>query len=117
MRCVQLATSVLCLVRAAVAFDPREATIASTHHDLYTGLVTCREVVESFLARIEALNNHTNAILALNPYALEDADDCDAALASSNATFGPLFGIPILLKDNYDTSFMPTTGANADMAQ
>lgn len=117
MRCVKLAASIICLVGAATAFDPREATIASTHHDLYTGLVTCREVVESFLARIEALNNHTNAILALNPYALEDADDCDAALASSNATFGPLFGIPILLKDNYDTSFMPTTGANADMAQ
>lgn len=102
---------------AATAFDPREATIASTHHDLYTGLVTCREVVESFLARIEALNNHTNAILALNPYALSDADACDKALASNNATFGPLFGIPILLKDNFDTSFMPTTGANADMAK
>lgn len=117
MRYTQIASKVLCLVGAATAFDPREATIASTHHDLYTGLVTCREVVESFLARIEALNNHTNAILALNPYALSDADACDKALASNNATFGPLFGIPILLKDNFDTSFMPTTGANADMAR
>lgn len=117
MRCYQLVGTVLCLVSVTAAFDPREATIASTHHDLYTGLVTCRKVVESFLARIEALNNHTNAILALNTYALDDADACDAALASSNATFGPLFGIPILLKDNYDTSFMPTTGANADMAR
>jgi Asp-tRNA(Asn)/Glu-tRNA(Gln) amidotransferase A subunit family amidase len=117
MRYIHIATGLLSLTSAVVAYDPREATIASTHHDLYTGLVTCREVVESFLARIEALNNHTNAILALNPYALSDADACDAALTSGNTTFGPLFGIPILLKDNFDTSFMPTTGANADMAQ
>lgn len=111
-----LLTGALFLASGAAAFDPREATIASTHHDLYTGLTTCREVVESFLARIEALNDRTNAILALNPNALSEADDCDKALASTNSTFGPLFGIPILLKDNFDTSFMPTTGANADMA-
>lgn len=117
MRYAQIAASVLSLVSTATAFDPREATIASTHHDLYTGLVTCREVLEAFLARIETLNNRTNAILALNPNALNDADDCDKALTSSNTTFGPLFGIPILLKDNFDTSFMPTTGANTDMAE
>ena len=115
MRITASITAALGLVSGTAAFDPREATIASTHHDLYTGLVTCREVVESFLARIEVLNNHTNAILALNPHALRDADDCDKALVSNNGTHGALFGIPILLKDNFDTSFMPTTGANADM--
>ncbi|KAM0689371.1 hypothetical protein Q7P36_011449 [Cladosporium allicinum] len=115
MRITASITAALGLVSGTAAFDPREATIASTHHDLYTGLVTCREIVESFLARIEVLNNHTNAILALNPHALRDADDCDKALASNNGTHGALFGIPILLKDNFDTSFMPTTGANADM--
>ena len=115
MRITASITAALGLVSGTAAFDPREATIASTHHDLYTGLVTCREVVESFLARIEVLNNHTNAILALNPHPLRDADDCDKALASNNGTHGALFGIPILLKDNFDTSFMPTTGANADM--
>jgi Asp-tRNA(Asn)/Glu-tRNA(Gln) amidotransferase A subunit family amidase len=115
MRITRSLTAALVFASGIAAFDPREATIASTHHDLYTGLVTCREVVESFLARIEALNNHTNAILALNPNALRDADNCDKALTSNNGTHGALFGIPILLKDNFDTSFMPTTGANADM--
>ena len=81
MRITRSLTTALGLISGTAAFDPREATIASTHHDLYTGLVTCREVVESFLARIEALNNHTNAILALNPNALRDADDCDKSLA------------------------------------
>lgn len=116
MRTTTALAAVLCLAGGTSAFDPREATIASTHHDLYTGLVTCREVVESFLARVEAFNNHTNAILALNPNALRDADECDKALDSKNGTTGALFGIPILLKDNFDTSFMPTTGANIDMA-
>ncbi|KAK3114787.1 hypothetical protein LTR53_006564 [Teratosphaeriaceae sp. CCFEE 6253] len=99
-----------------LSFDPREATISSTHHSLYTGLTTCREVVSSFLSRIEALNNHTNAILTLNPNALAVADTYDGRLQSSNGSFGPLFCIPTLLKDNYDTFDMPTTGGNLDLA-
>ncbi|KAK5135856.1 hypothetical protein LTR08_004505 [Meristemomyces frigidus] len=100
----------------AIAFDPREATIASTHHSLYTGLATCREVVSSFLSRIEALNNHTNAILSLNPHALDLADQYDARLKANNGSFGPLFCIPTLLKDNYDTADIPTTGGNLALA-
>ncbi|KAK5683384.1 hypothetical protein LTS10_004915 [Elasticomyces elasticus] len=95
-----------------LSFDPREATISSTHHSLYTGLTTCREVVSSFLSRIEALNNHTNAIISLNPHALAAADSCDAQLQSNNGSFGALFCIPTLLKDNYDTAELPTTGGN-----
>ncbi|KAK3672410.1 hypothetical protein LTR78_007717 [Recurvomyces mirabilis] len=97
-------------------FDPREATVASTHHSLYTGLATCREVVSSFLARIEALNNCTNAIISLNPDALAEADAYDEELLANNATLGPLFCVPTLLKDNYDTADLPTTGGNLDLA-
>lgn len=90
-------------------FDAREATIDTVHHAIYSGLSTCREVVSAFLARIEAYNNRTNAIITLNPNALDTADTMDSALAAGNAT-GSLFCIPILLKDNYDTADMPTTG-------
>lgn len=100
----------------ALSFDAREATIASTHHSLYTGLTTCREVVSSFLSRIESLNNHTNAIISLNPHALSLADQYDARLKANNGSFGPLFCIPTLLKDNYDTVDLPTTGGNLDLA-
>lgn len=108
----------LSLAYAAVTtgFDPREATIASTHHSLDTGLATCREVVSSFLSRIERLNDYTNAIISLNPQALSIADQQDAQLKSNNGSYGPLFCIPILLKDNYDTSDIPTTGANLALA-
>lgn len=92
-------------------FDAREATIDSVHHALYTGLATCREVVSAFIARIEAHNNLTNAIITLNPNALRLADAHDEQLATGNAT-GPLFCVPVLLKDNYDTAEMPTTGAS-----
>lgn len=100
------------------AFDAREATISSVHHDLYAGLSSCREVVSAFVARIEAFNSHTNAIISLNPQALVVADEYDASLASRNGTgtFGPLFCVPVLLKDNYDTFEMPTTGASLALA-
>jgi Asp-tRNA(Asn)/Glu-tRNA(Gln) amidotransferase A subunit family amidase len=97
-------------------FDAREATIDSVHHALYSGLSTCRDVVSSFIARIEAHNNRTNAIIALNPNALNIADTMDEKLSTGNAT-GSLFCIPILLKDNYDTADMPTTGGNLALAK
>ncbi|GAB7350393.1 hypothetical protein MBLNU459_g1014t1 [Dothideomycetes sp. NU459] len=99
-----------------LSFDPREATISSTHHALYTGLTDCRTIVASFISRIGALNNHTNAIISLVPDSLAIATSYDQLLASKNATTGPLFCIPILLKDNYDTASVPTTGGNLDLA-
>lgn len=94
----------------SIPFDPREATIGSVHHALFTGTTTCRYVVSSFIARIEAFNPTINAIITLNPQALVAADDMDWMIASGNAT-GSLFCIPVLLKDNYDTIGMNTTGS------
>ncbi|KAH8627063.1 hypothetical protein IG631_19081 [Alternaria alternata] len=114
----RLAFVALCSHAAAgqnMPFDAREATIDSVHHALYSGLSTCREVVSSFLANIDANNNRTNAIITLNPNALAIADDMDEQLSAGNAT-GPLFCVPILLKDNYDTADMPTTGGNLALA-
>lgn len=100
-----------------LAFDAREATISSTHHALYTGLTDCHTIVSSFLSRIEALNNHTNAIISLDPTALTTALHYDSLLASKNGSTGPLFCVPILLKDNYDTASVPTTGGCSDLAE
>ncbi|KKY17048.1 putative amidase [Diplodia seriata] len=99
----------------SLGFDSREATIATVHHALYTGLSSCREVVSSFLTRIETHNPKINAIIALNPAALATADALDEALAQGNAT-GPLFCVPVLLKDNFDFAGLPTTGGNLDLA-
>ena len=63
----------------------------------------------------ESFNPTVNAIISLNPNALTIADDLDAKIASRNAT-GALFCIPILLKDNYDTVDMNTTGGCLGLA-
>jgi len=97
-------------------FDSREATIDGVHNALYSGIASCRDVVSSFIARIEAFNPTVNAIISLNPNALTIADEYDTKIASGNAT-GSLFCIPVLLKDNYDTSEMPTTGGCLDLAR
>lgn len=97
-------------------FDPREATVASTHHALYTGLTDCRSVVSAFLSRIEVLNTRINAVISLDSDSLSIADSYDELLASKGASTGPLFCIPVLLKDNYDTASVPTTGSSLSLA-
>jgi len=103
----------LCLIAIAqiTPFDAREATIASVHGVLFTRRNSCRDVVSAFIARIEAYNVDINAIITLNPDALNDADQLDLSLSVGNAT-GSLFCIPILLKDNYDAAGLPTTGGS-----
>ncbi|KAL6718699.1 hypothetical protein ACLMJK_002933 [Lecanora helva] len=96
-------------------FDIREATIEGIHNALYGHLTTCRAIVESFIARVEAYNPLLDAIITLNPNALSLADEMDLSLAAGNVT-GSLFCIPVLLKDNYDTADMPTTGGCLDLA-
>lgn len=96
-------------------FDSRESTITSVHHALFTGLNTCQDVVSSFLSRIDALNPKINALISLNSNALTQAQALDQQLSIGNAS-QRLFCVPILLKDNYDTVHMRTTGGNLALA-
>lgn len=96
-------------------FDPFEATIDTIHTALYSHQTTCRYIVESYISRIVQLNPHINAIITLNPNALYIADSLDVILHNSNNDtdkLGALFCIPILVKDNYNTYDMPTTGGS-----
>lgn len=97
------------------SFDTREATIDGVHNAIFSGISSCRDVVSSFISRIEAFNPTVNAIISLNPNALSIADAMDQQISSGNAT-GSLFCIPVLLKDNYDTVDMNTTGGCLDLA-
>ena len=92
-------------------FDAREASIFSIHFDLSEGIYSCREIVEAHFARIEAYNPAINSIITLNAMALSDASAKDDLLRGGNMT-GPLFCVPVLLKDNFETTDMPTTGAS-----
>ncbi|KAI5200727.1 amidase signature enzyme [Aureobasidium subglaciale] len=96
-------------------FDPREATIASVHNALYSG-ESCRNIVSAFLSRIEALDGTIHSIISLDPESLAVASQQDALFASQNSTLGPLFCVPVLLKDNLDTASLPTTSGSLALA-
>ena len=80
--------------------------------------VTSRQLVERYLARIAAYDKSgpaLNAIVAINPDALTIADALDAERRARGAR-GPLHGIPVLVKDNYETLEMPTAAGSIALA-
>ncbi|MCA9736627.1 MAG: amidase [Gemmatimonadetes bacterium] len=91
-----------------------EATLAELQDAIRGGRTTCRMVVQAYLERIERYDGSTglHAITEVNPRALTVADSIDAALAAGE-TPGPLFCAPLLVKDNFDTHDLPTTGGSA----
>lgn len=99
-------------------FDVMEKSIEDLQRAMQAGDVTSRQLVDIYLARIEAYDKQgpaLNAIVALNPRAREVADLRDAERASGRAR-GPLHGIPVLVKDNYETIEMPTSAGSIALA-
>ena len=92
-----------------------ETDIISLQEEYRNGNHTVEEVVQSFMDRIEAIDRKgpsLHAVVTINPDALEIARKLDADLASGKQP-GPLFGIPVLLKDNIDThDRMPCTAGS-----
>src|SRR5688572_20487998 len=67
-----------------------------------------------YLARIAAYDDagpKLNAFLTVNPNALAEARELDR-VRNPGIERSPLYGIPILLKDNIDTADMPTTAGS-----
>jgi amidase len=91
------------------AFDVAEATIPQLQAALAAGRVTSRELVLLYLARIATYEHTLNAVIAVSPTALAEADALDRERAAGHVR-GPLHGIPVALKDNIHTTNIPTTG-------
>ena len=92
-----------------------EATIAGVQEAIFSGATSCRMVVQAYLDRIESYEERINAITVVNPAALDRADELDAALAAGELP-GPLFCVPMLVKDNFDTHDMITTAGSIALA-
>ncbi|TVQ68029.1 MAG: amidase [Balneolaceae bacterium] len=94
-----------------------EITIEELHAGYENGAFTIREVTAAYLERIENIDRkgvQLNSVLSVHPGALERAAELDAILQSDGITT-PLFGIPVLLKDNIDTFDLPTTAGSRFM--
>lgn len=98
----------------AESLDLRTATIADLNKAFASGKLSSEKVVAAYLARIAAYDKKgptINAVITLNPKALEIAKTLDAERKAGKVR-GPLHGIPVVLKDNFDTFDMPTTGGS-----
>ena len=94
--------------------DLVEATVDDLLKAIQTGLVTIEELTEMYLARIAAYDDAgpgVNALLHVNADAAAQAAALDDARPGGVAR-SPLYGIPVLLKDNIDTADMPTTAGS-----
>ena len=97
----------------AKPFEVVETTIDQVQAAYKSGKLNAHQLVQAYLDRINAYDQQgprLNAIITINPKALEEADRLDAQYKSSGPV-GALHGIPILVKDEIDTAGMPTHSA------
>ena len=93
----------------AKPFNVVEASISDMQGALKDGRVTSHELVLQYLIRIATYEDKLHAAITVNPNALKEADERDRERAAGKIR-GPLHGIPIALKDNIQTTDLPTTG-------
>lgn len=123
-RHAQLATALLFAAASATAtaaaqparrpFRIEEATIAQIHAAFMAKTLTCRALTQAYLDRIDALDKRgpaINAIILVNPQALAVADSLDKRFAAAGLT-GALHCIPMIVKDNFETVGLQTTGGS-----
>lgn len=90
-------------------FTVVETSIPEMQAAMKAGRVTSRQLVEQYLVRIALYNSQINAVITVNPKALEEADRLDRERKAGKVR-GPLHGIPVALKDNVLTNDIRTTG-------
>lgn len=95
----------------AAGFDLSTATIADIQAAMDKGALTSEKLIQLYLARIDAYDKkgpRINAVITLNPKALEEARALDAERKAKGRR-SPLHGIPVVLKDLIDVAGLPTT--------
>lgn len=89
--------------------DPCAASASAIAAAIREGRLSSRDAVEACLARIDEVNPRLNAVVALRArHACTDADAADLAV-SRGQPLGPLHGVPITVKDSFDTAGLTTT--------
>src|ERR1700724_1192382 len=100
---------------SAGSFELEEITVSELQEGMTSGRFTAHSIADKYLARIEAIDKHgpaINSVIEVNPDALNIAKELDKERKQKHLR-GPLHGIPVLIKDNIDTSdrMMTTAGS------
>jgi amidase len=109
-----LASLLLVLNATAETFDLTSATIADINSAFDAGALNSEQLVKLSMARIATYDDagpKLNAVLLLNPDAIDTARALDVERIEKGRR-SPLHGIPVVLKDNFDTGDMPTTAGS-----
>ena len=96
-------------------FELDEITIDDLQKAFQSGQYSSRSLSEKYLARVAEIDKagpRVNAVIELNPDALHIAEALDQERRSKGPR-GPLHGIPVLIKDNIDTSDRMNTTAGS----
>jgi len=105
-------------LQAATTFTLTDASVKEINAAFDAGALTSEKLVSLYLARIAAYDQSgpkLNAVIHLNERALAEARALDVERANGKVR-SALHGIPVLVKDNFDTFDMPTTGGSLALA-
>ncbi|SAK94102.1 amidase [Caballeronia temeraria] len=94
--------------RSAIDIDLVNLTVESVQDGFRNGKFTAEQLARACFDWIERHNGTYNALIFLNPTALDDARRIDERRAAGEA-LGPLAGVPVVIKDPMDMVGFPTT--------
>jgi len=118
IRSIVLAAAAALAAGAAQAQISPYASAGEQQAALTDGRTTSEQLVRAYLERIERIDRagpKLNAVIALNPHAVDDARRLDAERKAGKIR-GPLHGVTVLLKDNIEAGDLPTTAGSLALA-
>lgn len=99
------------VVNIAATFNLEEATISDINAAFDAGALNSQQLTQLYLNRIDAYDDsgsNLNSLISINPNALQTAAALDIERQTKGAR-SPLHGVPVIVKDNYNTLDLPTT--------